>query len=108
VLVFAGPRGAAAGWASPGRVCHSVLVFISTCSITAVVVCVFSHVQWRFVLNDRPARGPGWAVKLTDYGLTKGGSVYYGESRELPLLWMPPEVRQTQSWPRSWANFSLL
>jgi hypothetical protein len=40
-----------------GRVCHYVQIFIRTCSITAMIVCVFGRVQWRFVLNDSPARG---------------------------------------------------
>jgi hypothetical protein len=32
-------------------------MFILTCSITVIIVCVFEHVQWRFVLNDRLAHG---------------------------------------------------
>ena len=42
---------------SHGRVCHYVLIFICTCSITAMVVCIFEHVQWRWELNDRLALG---------------------------------------------------
>jgi hypothetical protein len=26
------------------------------CSITAVIVCIFEHVQWRWALTDRLAR----------------------------------------------------
>jgi hypothetical protein len=40
-----------------GRVCHQVPIFIRTCSITAMIVCVCEHVQWRFVRNGRLARG---------------------------------------------------
>ena len=46
-----------AGSISPGRVCHSVPTLICTCSITAMIVCVFEHAQWRWALNDRLARG---------------------------------------------------
>ena len=41
---------AACGDSSPGRVCRSALLSIRTRAITAMVVCVFGHVQWRFVL----------------------------------------------------------
>jgi hypothetical protein len=40
-----------------GRACHYVLLFILTCSITAVIVCIFAHVQRRWALNVRLARG---------------------------------------------------
>jgi hypothetical protein len=30
---------------------------IRTCSIAAMVVCFFEHVQWRWALNGRLARG---------------------------------------------------
>jgi hypothetical protein len=32
---------------SRGRVCHEVLIF----AITAMIVCIFEHVQWRWALN---------------------------------------------------------
>ena len=54
---------AMASWAAPsrGRVCHYVLIFISTCSIPAMIVCIFGHVQWRRELNDRPAPRASYA-----------------------------------------------
>ena len=36
-----------------------MMVFISTCSITAIIVCtsIFEHIQWRSALNDFIADG---------------------------------------------------
>jgi hypothetical protein len=34
-----------------------VLVFVSTCSITAIIACIFEHIQWRSALNDFTAHG---------------------------------------------------
>jgi hypothetical protein len=34
-----------------------MLMFICTCSITATIVCIFGHVQWRWALDDVTARG---------------------------------------------------
>ena len=45
------------GAASRGRVCHYVMVFIRAGSITAMIICIFAHVQWRWGLNDRLAHG---------------------------------------------------
>ena len=42
---------------SRGRVCHYVMVFIRAGSITAMIIYIFAHVQWRGALNDRLARG---------------------------------------------------
>jgi hypothetical protein len=42
---------------APGRVRHQVPVFIQTCPIPAIIVCVFGHVRWRFVLHDGLAPG---------------------------------------------------
>ena len=47
----------AQGYTSPGRVCYYVLIFICTCSITAMIACICEHVQWRWALNDRLAHG---------------------------------------------------
>ena len=33
------------------------VVFICTCSITAMIVCIYRHVQWRLALTDRLALG---------------------------------------------------
>jgi hypothetical protein len=38
-----------------GRVCHYVMILIQTCSIAAMIVCIFAHFQWRWALNDRLA-----------------------------------------------------
>ena len=34
-----------------------MLIFIRTCSITAMIVCIFEHVQWRWALKGRLAHG---------------------------------------------------
>jgi hypothetical protein len=33
------------------------MIFISTCSITAMIACIFEHSQWRSALNDFIAHG---------------------------------------------------
>ena len=50
------------GGRSRGRVRHYAPTFICTCSITAMIVCIFACVRWRWALNDRPA--PGQAAAL--------------------------------------------
>jgi hypothetical protein len=40
----------------PGRHCHHVLMVIGPCYITAMVVCVFERVQWRWARNSSLAR----------------------------------------------------
>jgi hypothetical protein len=39
------------------------MIFISTRSITAMIVCIFEHIQWRWELNDRLALGDCSATK---------------------------------------------
>ena len=34
-----------------------MLIFLSTCSIAAIIVCIFEHIQWRSALNDFIADG---------------------------------------------------
>jgi hypothetical protein len=46
-----------AGRPRRGRVCHSALIFIGTCSLTAMIACSFERAQWRWALNERLARG---------------------------------------------------
>jgi hypothetical protein len=36
-----------------------VMIFICTCSITAMIVCALEHVQWRSALDDSTADGTG-------------------------------------------------
>jgi hypothetical protein len=44
------------GAPSRGRVCHQVLIIIHLNVLnTAMIVCFFEHVQWRWALNDRLA-----------------------------------------------------
>jgi hypothetical protein len=66
-----------------------------------MIVCIFEHGQWRWALNDRlaaVARLNLWAgVDITITGLTIENTGGDGI-----------QVRKTPSWPRSWANFSLL
>ena len=41
-----------------GKVIYKiVLIFISTCAITAMIVYIFEHIQWRWALNDFTAHG---------------------------------------------------
>ena len=55
--------GSPQGEASRGRACHQVLIFIRTCSIAAMLVCIFAHIQW---LQTRPRLGEGVREELAD------------------------------------------
>jgi hypothetical protein len=53
-----------------------VLIFISTCSITAMIVCILEHTQWRWGLNGFTTRGAA-------------------TSSSVPTVrWPPPQVQQ--------------
>ena len=61
-----------------------MLIFISACSILAMIVCVFEHVQWRWALNDRLARSYGRYIErrlLLDSRAPEKGA--------LPALFLP-------------------
>jgi hypothetical protein len=52
-----------------------------TCAITATIVCIFEHVQWRWVLNDRLARGQARTVPPASGAPRSGGSSGRGAPR---------------------------
>jgi hypothetical protein len=68
-----------------------VLVFLSMCAITAMVVCIFERVQWRWALNARRAP-PGARLPLAELK-AEFPLVDYSQVR----LW---QTKTVQGWPK--------
>ena len=59
------------------------------------------------VLDWDPTQPEQCCVKVSDYGLTREATCYYGETAALPMRWMPPGDKQHEIDQLDWQKLSM-